>query len=116
MQIIRRGPGEASLAAEGRDLFDLVAVEATEVEFEQFIARLSALFASPEGAPRVVLTYREGLLGAVQAEAPVELIVVEDDPNDMPPLRLVRRTVQADPAALAVTLDQAGRRLGRSGA
>ncbi|HWX51588.1 MAG TPA: hypothetical protein VNZ61_26395 [Roseomonas sp.] len=116
MQIIRRGPGEASLTTEGRDLLDLVAVEASEEEFEQFIARLNALFAPSAGAPRVVLTYREGLLGAVQAEAPVEVIVVEDDPHDTPPLRLVRRPVEADPAALAATLDQAERCIARGAA
>lgn len=113
MQIIRRGPGEASLAAEGRDLLDLVAVNATEAEFDQIIERLVTLLAPAEGAPRVVLSYREGLLGAVQAEVPVTLTVIEDDPHDMPPLRLVRRAVEADPAALAVLLDQAERRLAR---
>ncbi|HWL84083.1 MAG TPA: hypothetical protein VNR89_24255 [Roseomonas sp.] len=113
MQIIRRGPGEASLARDGRDLLDLVAVNATEDEFEQIIDRLAALLAPSGAAPRVVLTYREGLLGTVQAEAPVALTVIEDDPHDTPPLRLVRRMVEPDPAALAVTLDQAERRLAR---
>ncbi|MDJ0390396.1 hypothetical protein QMO56_19975 [Roseomonas sp. E05] len=113
MQIIRRGAGEASLVQDGRDLLDLVVGNATEAEFDQIIDRLAALLAPSGAAPRVVLTYREGLLGAVQAEAPVELTVIEDDPHDTPPLRLVRRTVEADPAALAVMLDQAERRLAR---
>lgn len=116
MQIIRRGPGEASLAQDGRDLLDLVAVNATEAEFEQIINRLSGLLASSGAAPRVALVYREGLLGAVQAETPVELTVIEDDPHDVPPLRMVRRTVEANPAALAVMLDQAERRLARRSA
>ncbi|MXP65548.1 hypothetical protein E0493_19555 [Roseomonas sp. M0104] len=113
MQIIRRGPGEASLAQEGRDLLDLVAVNATEAEFDQIIDRLAGLLAPCGAAPRVVLRYREGLLEAVQAEAPVALTVIEEDPHDVPPLRLVRRMVEADPAALAVTLEQAERRLAR---
>jgi len=116
MQIIRRGPGEASLADGERVLLDLAAVDSDEAEFEQFLDRLSALFGPAGGRPRVALTLREGLLGAVEAEVPLEVVLVEDDPHDLPPLRLVRRAVEPDPAALAAMLERAERRLARGAA
>lgn len=111
MQINRRGPGEASLAEGGRDLLDLVAAEASEAEFDALVERLAALLASGADLPRLALSYQGGLLGPVQAEIPLQLLVIEEDPQDEPPLRLLRREVAADPAALAALLGQAERRL-----
>lgn len=111
MQINRRGPGEASLLREGRELLDLTAVEAREEEFAQFLDRLEAWLSSPEEAPRIALTYREGLLGQVEADMPVQLFVVEEDPHDDPPLRLLHRAVPAGTAALDAMLAVTERRL-----
>ncbi|MFC7611497.1 hypothetical protein [Teichococcus aestuarii] len=63
MQINRRGPGEASLTQDGRDLLDLLAVEASDEEFDAFLARLEQCLALREDMPRIAVTYREGLLG-----------------------------------------------------
>lgn len=111
MQIIRRGPGEASLAQGERVLLDLAAVESDEAEFERFLERLDLLLGGDGRRPRVALTLREGLLGPVEAELPLEVVLVEDDPHDLPPLRLVRRVVEADPSALAAMVERAERRL-----
>jgi hypothetical protein len=119
MQISRRGPGEASLVQDGRELCDIVAADADEAEFEALMTRLAGLFGAPEGRPRILLTYQEGLLGPAQADQPLELLVVEEDPQDEPPLRLLRRQLSGDPAALEAALSQAERRLrlpGRAGA
>ncbi|MCI0754801.1 hypothetical protein [Teichococcus vastitatis] len=115
MQIIRRAPGEASLALGERILIDLVAAEVGDEEFEAVLERLEG-FLKPTGSqPRLALTLQEGLLGAVQTELPLELVVIEEDPHDLPPLRITRHVVTPDPAALAVMLDRVERRLARSG-
>lgn len=111
MQINRRGPGEASLVEEGRELLDLVAAEASEAEFDALVERLAALLAAGPGLPRVALSYQGGLLGPVLAELPLRLMVLEEDPQDEPPLRLLQREVAADPAALAALIGQAERRI-----
>ncbi|MFC4169095.1 hypothetical protein [Teichococcus aestuarii] len=111
MQINRRGPGEASLTQDGRDLLDLLAVEASDEEFDAFLARLEQCLALREDMPRIAVTYREGLLGQVEADLPLQLVVVEEDPHDEPPLRVLRRTVPAGTAALDAMLAVAERRL-----
>ncbi|WP_159999057.1 hypothetical protein [Roseomonas sp. 18066] len=111
MQINRHGPGEASLAQDGRELADLVAAEASEAEFELLLGQLEALLALRRRSPRVAVTYQGGLLGPVQAELPVQLIVIEEDPHDEPPLRLVQRSIPADAAALEAAVSLAERRL-----
>jgi hypothetical protein len=110
MQINRRGPGEASLAQEGRDLVDLVLAEASEAEFDQLLEQLEALLALRRRSARVALSYQGGLLGAVQAELPLHLVVIEEDPHDEPPLRLLERQVPADPAAVEAAIGLAERR------
>lgn len=119
MQISRRGPGEASLVQDGRELADIIVAEAGEAEFEDLLSRLAALLDPAAAAPRILLTYQEGLLGPAQSDRPLELLVIEDDPQDEPPLRLLRRQLPGDPAALDAALAQLDRRLhpaGRSGA
>lgn len=111
MQINRRSASEASLVQDGRELLDLTAVEAGEAEFAQLLDRLEAWLAAAGGAPRIALTYREGLLGQVEADLPLQLLVVEEDPHDDPPLRLLRRSVPAGPAALEAMLAVTERRL-----
>ncbi|ONG44716.1 hypothetical protein BKE38_27440 [Pseudoroseomonas deserti] len=111
MQINRRGPGEASLAQDGRELADLVAAEASEAEFELLLHQLEALLALRRRSPRIALTYQGGLLGAAHAELPVQLILIEEDPHDEPPLRLVQRSLPADAAALEAAVSLAERRL-----
>lgn len=110
MEISRRGPGEACLTEAGRELLDLVAAEASEAEFDQLVARLQALLDRP---PRLAVTYREGLLEQVQADTACEVVLIEDDPHDEPPLRLRRHQVAADAAALEALLNEAERRLAR---
>lgn len=111
MQINRKGSGEASLTQDGRDMLDLLAVEASDEEFDAFLARLEQCLALPDAPPRVALTYREGLLGQVEADLPLQLVVVEEDPHDEPPLRVLRRNVPGGAAALDAMLAVAERRL-----
>lgn len=113
MQITRRGPGEASLVLEGREVLDLLATEAGEAEFEALLARLAGLLDAQQAPPRIAVTWQEGLLGAAQADRPMELLVIEEDPQDEPPLRLLRRPLSGDPAAVDSMLAQAERRLRR---
>lgn len=108
MDISRRGPGEASLVENGRDLLDLVAAEADEAEFEAVLQRLAALLREGEAPPRLAVTYREGLLDGVLADAAVDVTLIEEDPQDEPPLRLLHRRVAADPAGLEACLARIG--------
>lgn len=112
MEISRRGPAEASLVQDGRELLDLVAAEADEAEFAALLARLEAVLASQEGPPRIAVTYREGLFEAVLADRPVEVTLIEEDPQDQPPLRVLRRRTEADPAGLETRLAELARRDG----
>jgi hypothetical protein len=110
MEINRRGPGEASLVVEGREILDLVPVEGSEDDFEQAVERLQALL-RPAALPRVVVQYREGLFEAVQADQPLEALLIEDDPHDTPPLALHRHAVAPDRGAVDALLAAAERRL-----
>ena len=116
MQIIRRGPGEASLAEGEHNLLDLVATETGNAEFDALLDRLEAALSPKAGLPRLVLVLQEGLPGAVQADQPLELVVIEEDQHDLPPTRITRRAIAPDPAALAVLLDRAERRAARGAA
>ncbi|RKK03104.1 hypothetical protein EBE87_16620 [Pseudoroseomonas wenyumeiae] len=109
MEINRRGPGEASLVRDGREILDLVQIEGSEEEFEQALAHLEDLL-RPAALPRVVVQYREGLFGAVQADRPAEVVLIEEDPHDEPPLALHRHSVGADRAAVEAALAAAERR------
>ena len=110
MEINRRGPGEASLVREGREILDLMQIEGSEDEFEQALSELEALL-RPAAVPRVVVQYREGLFSAVQADRAAEVVLIEDDPHDEPPLALHRHSVSPDRAALEAALAAAERRL-----
>jgi hypothetical protein len=111
MEISRRGPGEASLVLDGREMLDLLQAEASEEEYEALLSRLEALLRPAEGAPRVVLRYREGLFDAVGADLPLQAVLIEDDPYDDPPLALQRLPVAGDAAAVDAMLAAAERRL-----
>lgn len=115
MELHRRGPGEATLLVGEREVLHLVAAEGGEEEFEALAARIAQLLRR-DGLPRIAVTYQEGLLGAVHAELPVELVFVEEDLNDEPPVQLRRRTLVADPAAVEAAIALAERRAGRGGA
>ena len=111
MDISRRAPGEASLVLDGRELLDLVQAEASDEEFDALLARLAALLRPAGAAPRVVVRYREGLFDAVQADTPLDAVLIEDDPHDEPPVALRRLPVAADAAAVDALLSAAERRL-----
>jgi hypothetical protein len=110
MEINRRGPGEASLVLEGREILDLMQVEGSEEEFEQALTRLEDLLCPPS-LPRVVVRYREGLFDTVQADLPLQAVLIEEDPHDEPPLALHRHAVAADRTAVEAALSAAERRL-----
>ncbi|MBO1076120.1 hypothetical protein [Roseomonas marmotae] len=110
MEISRRGPGEASLVLQGREILDLVQVEGSSEEFEQALSQLEELL-RPDGLPRVVVQYREGLFAGVSADRPLEVVLVEQDPHDEPPLALHRHSVTADRVAVDAALAAAERRL-----
>jgi hypothetical protein len=111
MEISRRAPGEASLVLDGREILDLVQAEGTEDEFDQVLARLEQALRPAGSLPRVVVQYREGLFVAVQADSPLEAVLIEDDPHDEPPVALHRHVVVADSAAVDAALSAAERRL-----
>jgi hypothetical protein len=111
MEISRRGPGEACLVLEGRDILDLVQAEATDAEYDQVLTRLEGLLQPPGALPRVVVQYREGLFASVQSDNPLEAVLIEDDPHDEPVLVLHRHRVAADSAAVDAALSAAERRL-----
>lgn len=111
MQINRRGPSEASLTQDGRELVDMVALDAGDEEFAALLDKLEQWLAVQQAALRVALNYREGLLGQVEADLPVELFVIEEDPHDNPPARLFQRSVPAQPGALDSMLATAEHRL-----
>lgn len=113
MELRRHGPGEAGLIHEDREILTLLASDSDEGEFDILLQRIGLLFGLPR-LPRVVVTYQEGLLGTVHAEQPLDLIFVEDDPNDVPPIQIRRRTVTADPDAAEAAIALAERRAGRS--
>jgi hypothetical protein len=118
MEISRRAPGEASLVMDGRDILDFLQAEGSEEEFEQALDTLADLLRLAGQQPRVVVHYKEGLFAALQADSPIQAVLIEDDPHDEPPLALHRHTVPADPAAVDAALAAAERRLrlaGRAG-
>lgn len=113
MELRRHGPGEAGLIHEDREILTLLASDSNEDEFNALLQRI-ALLLGLSRLPRVVVTYQEGLLGAVHAEQPLDLTFVEDDPNDVPPIQIRRRSVAADPDAVEAAIALAERRAGRS--
>lgn len=110
MEINRRGPGEASIVQDGREILDLIQVEGSEEEFEQVLAQWENLL-RPAALPRVVVQYREGLFATVQADQPLEVVLIEEDPHDEPPLALQRHSVAASRPAVDAALAAAERRL-----
>lgn len=116
MRMVRKSSLEATLVAEdGRELADLVAVEADEAGFAALMERLGRLVA-PERLPRIAVSYTEGLLGEVRADIPCEVALIEDDRHDAPPVTVRRRSVaEGDSAAVDLALGLAERRM-RAGA
>ncbi len=110
MEISRRGPGEASLIMDGREILDLVLGEGSEDEFEQALKALEGLLHLAGQAPRVIVHYKEGLLASIQADTTLQAVLIEDDPHDEPPLSLKRETVNGNPSAVDTALAAAERR------
>ena len=103
----------ASLLDQGRVVLQLHAADCGEAEFNDLVGQLARHLAGTR--PRVVVTYQEGLLGAVHAEQALDLVFIEDDPHDTPPVQIRRRTVAAEPEAVAAALALAERRAGQRG-
>lgn len=96
------------LADDGRTLAQLVMVAADPGEFDELTDRLAELLqAGP--APRITVRYREGLLEDVRADIACEVVVIEEDRFDDPPICTKLRPVsRGDMAAVNATLKQAG--------
>lgn len=101
-------PGLARLREGGRVLLELRAGEMDAAGFAALLERLRAAL-RPAPPARAVVVYREGLLGPVTAEVPLELLFIEEDPHDTPAVQLRRRRVDGDPGALRAALAEAER-------
>lgn len=92
MRCVRNSQGQVLVLAEdGRVLAELVGLDATGDEFDALAEALPDLLQPP----RVLVTYRDGLLGEVQADIPCDVIVIEEDRHDVPPVAIRRRPVPA---------------------
>jgi hypothetical protein len=100
LRILRTGNGVASVVDEaGRELLDLVPLEAAGEELSDLLARLEAALSGPT-LPRIVVHYREGLIEAVQADLACQVVLIEEDPFDEPAVTVRRRMVASgDPEA-----------------
>jgi hypothetical protein len=100
LRILRSGNGEATVVDDaGRELLDLVPLEAAGEELSDLLARLDAAL-SGAVLPRVVVHYREGLIEAVRADLACEVVLIEEDPFDEPTVTVRRRVVDSgDPEA-----------------
>ena len=104
MQILRSSEGSTTVVDEtGRELMELVPLAAVGVELEDVLERVAVALAAP-ALPRVVVVSREGLTESVAADIPCELVLVDEDRFDDPPVSLHRRAVAGDPAATSVLL------------
>ena len=101
-------PGLARLRDAGRVLLELRAGELDAPGFAALLDRVRTLL-RPAPPARAVVVYREGLLGPVTAEAPLELLFIEEDPHDTPAVQLRRRRVEGNPSALRAALAEAER-------
>jgi hypothetical protein len=105
LRIARAETGEATLVdGEGRELLDFVPLGASGTELAALLARLEAALAAP-ALPRVAVGYREGLIEAVTADIPCEVVLLEEDPFDEPSVSVRRRVVTAgDPEATSLVI------------
>lgn len=110
-EILRHSPGEASLVQGNRLVLEFRAGEGGAAEFERILDALEPLLFR-DRLPRVVVTYQEGLLAGVQAEQALDLVFVEEDPHDVPPVQIRHRRVTAAPDAVAAALAEVERRAG----
>lgn len=105
MQIVRGSEGETTVVDDaGRELLELVPLAAAGAELEAVLERLAAALAGP-ALPRVVVLSREGLTERVAADIACEVVLVEHDAFDDPPVSLHRRVLEADPQATSALLE-----------
>lgn len=109
MDLLRRGAGEACLMHEGREVLTLLAASSSDDEFAELIRRVE-LALLEQRRPQVVVVHQEGLLSEVHADIPLDMVFIEHDPHDLPPVRIRHHWPVADPSAVAAALALAERR------
>ena len=107
---LERDPaGTARLVRDGRVLAEIRIGDLDPAGFAALVDRLEAAL-HPAPAARALVVYREGLLAEVRADVPLDLLFVEEDPHDTPPVQLRRRQVPADRDGLQAMAAEAERR------
>lgn len=102
MKLTRNADGELIIvSAQGHTLAYLDLVGEDTAAQDEMLAQLGMALS---GAARVAVHYREGLLEGVAADLDCEILVVEEDKYDRPPLVLRRRTAQGDGQAVDTLL------------
>ncbi len=74
---------------------------------ETFVALAMRMAVLADRSPRMVVCYREGLREDVAADIDCDLILIEDDRFDQPPLQIRRVTTAGDPGAVDTLLERA---------
>lgn len=113
-ELRRDEPGLARLVRDGQVLLEIRAEALDGPGFEALLARFEAAL-RPAAPARAVVTYREGLLAGVQAETALDLVFVEEDPHDVPPVQVRRRRVAPDAEAVRAAIAAAEARTARRG-
>lgn len=107
---LERDPaGAARLLRDGQVLAEFRAGMLDAAGFTALLDRLEAAL-RPAPPARAVIVYREGLLAEVRSETALDLLFVEEDPHDVPPVQLRRRQVPPDREGAATMAADAERR------
>jgi hypothetical protein len=114
MRMVRHVDGSAALLDEsGQPVLELLPAEEDAEAAAALLARLERLLNAP---PRIALGLKEGVLTTVQADIACEVVVIEEDPFDTPPLHIRRRPVASgDPDAVTAVIALAEQRQARLG-
>jgi len=113
MRLQRDGESAASiLDGSGDVIAELIAVGEAAEEFRNLVNRIARLLGEGD-APKVVLSLREGVLTSAHADERVTVVLIEDDPLDVPPLHMTERRLAADNEATEAAIAFARQRIAR---
>jgi hypothetical protein len=107
MILTRHGHDEASLIEQGSEMMRLSVGAAGPDAFHAALDALEAALCRP-APPRLAVVYREGLFAEAVGEAAAEVLLIEEDPQDDPPRRLLRQVTEPRPEALQALLARLG--------
>lgn len=106
MECVRENGRLLILGDDSHPLAELVPIGAEQGDAFRRLAEQMAATLGP-ALPRVVVTYREGLLDEVRADSACAVLLVEEDPFDEPPVTIRRRETAGDAAAVDAALARA---------